>query len=211
MDGNIRIDLPDDTWRSVEEKEGKYVFSSPGIGSISITRNMDISGIRLPRSEETVLGYLEDMGGDTSQMEVVQYVLTDIGTDGLETVTYTIKDRKEGAHPFITSYIILHTDGLYDATALVEKGDAALLERSQRCVASLQVLREDHMESRVTPVVITEAPPAQTPVPIQVTETQAAVQDTPEETERTGGSITLYNVNTNVQTYAPVYIWRVSE
>ncbi len=67
------------------------------------------------------------------------------------------------------------------------------------------------MESRVTPVVITEAPPAQTPVPIQVTETQAAVQDTPEETERTGGSITLYNVDTNVQTYAPVYIWRVSE
>lgn len=199
-DGNIRIDLPDDTWRSVEEREGEYVFSSPGIGSISITRNTDISDIRLPRSEETVLGYLEDMGSDTSQMEVVQYILTDIGTDGLETVTYTVKDRKEGAHPFITSYIILHTDGLYDATALAEKDDAALLEHLQKSAASLQVLREDHAESRVTPVVITEAPPAQTPVPIQAAETQAAVQDTPEEPARTGGSITLYNVDTNVQT-----------
>lgn len=199
-DGNIRIDLPDDTWRSVEEKEGKYVFSSPGNGSIAITRNTDIAGLRLPRSEETVLDYLEDMGDDTSEMEVEGYVLTDIGTDGLETVTYTVKDHKEGGHPFITSYIILHRDELYDATALAEKDDGALLERLEKSVASLQVLYEDHPASKVTPVVITEAPPAQTPVPIQAAETQAAVQSTPEETARTGGSITLYNVDTNVQT-----------
>lgn len=197
-DGNIQIDLPDDMWRSVEEKEGKYVFSSPGNGSIVITQNTDTADLRLPRSEETVLDYLEDMGDDTSEMEVEEYVLTDIGTDGLETVTYTVKDHKEGGHPFITSYIILHTDGSYDATALAEKDDEALLERLKKSVASLRVLHEDHPASKMPPVV-TELP-AQTSVPTQAAGAVDTAQETPEEIVRTGVSITLYNTDTNVQT-----------
>ena len=98
-DGNIQIGLPDDTWMVMENTEGKYVFGSSGKGSITITRNTEISGIRLPLSKETVLDYLADMGDDTSAMEVEQYELTDIGTDSLKTVTYTVKNSKEGMHP----------------------------------------------------------------------------------------------------------------
>ncbi len=212
-DGNIQIDLPDDTWRSLEEKEGKYVFSSPDSGSMTITRNTEVSGIRLPRSKETVLDYLEDMGDDVSEMEVEEYVLTDVGTDSLETVTYTVKNLKEGMHPYITSYIILHTDELYDVTALAEKDDEALLKRLQKSVVSLQVLHEDHPASKVTPASTAAPTPAATKAAQTATPTQivtaapedqsqdlVATQDIPQEIARTGETITLYNVDTNAQT-----------
>lgn len=199
-DGNIQITLPDDTWMVMENTEGKYVFSSSGKGSITITRNTEISGIRLPLSKETVLDYLADMGDDTSAMEVEQYELTDIGTDSLKTVTYTVKNSKEGMHPYVTGYLILHTDELYDVTALAEKSDQALLESLQKSVVSLQVLHEDHPASRVTPVVT--APPASAPAG-QAQASQASVspaaQNTQQETARTGESITLYDTDTNTQ------------
>ena len=201
-DGNIQIDLPDDTWRSLQEQEGEYVFNSPGSGSITITRNTELSAVRLPTSEDAVLDYLTDMGEDTSQMEVEDYLLKDVGTDGLQTITYTVKDTKEGRYPFITSYMILHTDGSYSATALAEKEDGALLESLQKSVVSLQVLREDHPESKVIPLV-TAVPPTETPVPtegVQGAGTPAVTQQATLAPTRTGERIILYDADTNVQT-----------
>ena len=201
-DGNIQIGLPDDTWMVMENTEGKYVFGSSGKGSITITRNTEISGIRLPLSKETVLDYLADMGDDTSAMEVEQYELTDIGTDSLKTVTYTVKNSKEGMHPYVIGYLILHTDELYDVTALAEKSDQTLLESLQKSVVSLQVLHEDHPASKVTPVIT--APPAAEPADqVQNPEISSspAGADTQQETARTGQSIMLYNTDTQVRVY----------
>lgn len=203
-DGNIQISLPDDTWKVMENTEGKYVFSSSGKGSITITRNTEISSIRLPLSEETVLDYLADMGDDTSEMEVEQYELTDLGTDNLKTVTYTVKNAKEGMHPYITGYLILHTDELYDVTALAEKSDPALLKSLQASAVSLQVLHEDHPAAKVSPA-ITAAPAAQAQSP--QTAGSSDVQDTQPETTGTGQSMTLYDTHANTQ----VQIYELSD
>ncbi len=198
-DGNIKISLPDDTWRVLENTEGKYVFSSPGKGSITITRNTEISGIRLPLSKESVLDYLEDMGDDISQMEVEQYNLTDIGTDNLKTAAYTVKNSKEGMHPYITAYLILHTEELYDVTALAEESDKTLLESLQRSVASLQVLNEDYPTSRVSPTAAgTQGEPSVPPEQDSQTGGTPAVQDIQQEATRTGQSIDLYDADNNI-------------
>lgn len=178
--GNIQINLPDKTWKSIEEKNDTYVFNSEGNGTLKVVRNTELENIQIPDTEENVLLYLQDIGDDISEMKVVEFKMNDVGTDALRVVKFTVKNELEGMHPYLTSYVILHTDELYDATALAEKTDGKLLAGLKRSVASLQVLHEDHPAKKIVP------------------ETTIST----EEPERTGNIMTLYDPYGNtIQVY----------
>ena len=182
--GYIQLSLPDHTWKSIEEKEDSYVYNSEGKGTIQVVRRTDLNGIVLPDSKDHVLSYLESVGDDISKMEVVEFKMNDIGTNHLKTVKFTVKNELEGMHPYLTSYVIIHSDELYDATALADTEDETILAAMKRSVATVQILKEDHPASQVVP----ETEPVK-----KASNTKETAAQSLEAPEKTGETMTLYD------------------
>lgn len=139
-DKSFSIVLPDSTWKNTKDVEDTLVFEAKE-GSITITHlsGSGVSSVKLPETEEEVLGNFTAAGKDAEKYEVLEFEKTSAGSTNKYHTVIKCSDSAED-YVYSVGYDIAGSDEIYSVTGLIKEDDKDVLEEVKTAVESFKVL-----------------------------------------------------------------------
>lgn len=154
-DGTVKITLPDNTWKVIQDTDEMRSFSSGSSAMINIVHASDTSAMNnltLQTSEENLKASLTRQYSDANGYEVQSFENKTIS--GVETYRYVVKfNAAARMWAYSVTYGIVAQDQAYVITGTVTDENAALLKSVEESVDSFKVLKDETL-SAVTSNVI---------------------------------------------------------
>ena len=149
-DKSVSINLPDDTWKNMKDKDGTLVFEAPeGIITVSHISGSEVGSVKLPATKEEVLDNLTASGKNADNYEVTEFRKSSAGT--MEQYRTTIKclDAEE-EYKYSVGYDIVTTTDIYSVTGQIKSEDEEVLEAVKTAVESFKVLKKSSRPKKDT-------------------------------------------------------------